>query len=310
MILFPTLAVHNNLEFRFVRIVDSLLSLITMLSLCASYDGRPVSVLLDPSSKQSLLSSQFALTSNVPRTISFQSGAAELWARGPIRIPTSSGWFDSRLPLLISYVQNHDVVLGHDWFAGTHAVVDNAFVRDPSEPSVPLSDGHSWTVSPFLPDGHHLSDTLPITGGTAVESVLSPDGGSEASSSRGPGSIQQVARAEMPYNIAYAVSVIVPVLESQSVFRPQAPVEFVRSMCASHGIVHNDVGELQRVLLLHILSGECASHAVHQQRGGCLQIAGVFESSVALRESIHQAVAARFLIVLCPLSSGSVNFSV
>ncbi|KAH9847607.1 hypothetical protein C2E23DRAFT_847998 [Lenzites betulinus] len=131
------------------------------------------------------------------------------------------------------------------------------FVCDPSSTTpVTLSEGHTWTQAPFV-STEGTSSYLPIsyTASAAVDSVLSADDRSEASSSRGSGSISQGARAEMPNNIAHAVGIIVPAAESQGVFSSDVSVDFLRSICASHGISGDNVLELQHSLIMHVLSG-------------------------------------------------------
>lgn len=94
------------------------------------------------------MSSAFALAANVPRIISMENGATRLSASGPIRVPTPSGWFVSRVPMRIAYVRDHDVVLGADWFAGTRSEPGTLSVRD-AIPGLPLQDGYEWIPSPF-----------------------------------------------------------------------------------------------------------------------------------------------------------------
>lgn len=127
-----------------------------MLTICASYDGLPVSVLLDSSAPQSLMSSQFALSSNIPRSVSMDGGVAHLWARGPLRVSSPSGWFVSSFPLLIAYVRDHDIVLGRDWLLGTGAHVEGSCICDPVDGAFLFAEGHQWERSPFVRAGAFL----------------------------------------------------------------------------------------------------------------------------------------------------------
>ncbi|KAH9852984.1 hypothetical protein C2E23DRAFT_895007 [Lenzites betulinus] len=174
-----------------------------MITLCGSFDGHPVSVTVNPSLPQSLLSSQFALVANIPRTVSFGTGVIELSAQGPLRLPTPSGWYESRQRFLVAYVREHDVVLGSDWLRATQASVQTStqasYLNDPHVPSGTMADGHAWVPSPSV-----VSDRFPLpryTDDAAVASASTPDDGCKASSSHGLGSNMRVARADVPYNM-------------------------------------------------------------------------------------------------------------
>ncbi|KAL1940518.1 hypothetical protein VTO73DRAFT_7953 [Trametes versicolor] len=220
-------------------------------TICASYDGRPVSALLDPTALSSVVSSQFALTSNIARTISFTNGTTSLYACGPIRIPTPSGWYNSRFQMEIAYVRDHDVVLGGDWFRATAASLGSGFVNDPDPGmSLPIT-GHTWESSPFALRDCRAAD---VSGSAADPSAFSSDDGSKASSSRGLGSMN-VASANAEHNIAYAVSVISPVIAGQGIFDPEAQPLLVQTVCTSHGVPVAELPIMQRALLVHMLSG-------------------------------------------------------
>ncbi|KAJ3009702.1 hypothetical protein NUW54_g2705 [Trametes sanguinea] len=258
------------------------------LSVTGSYDGKPVSVLLDSGQESSMISSRFALTANIPRTVTYEGRSISLWGSGPIRIPTVSGWYTSRFKMPITYVKEHDIVLGADWFRASGVQTGSCFVRDPVSGDHVFPDGHEWEPSPLAVRVVNRP-ALHSPGEGSVLPLPSSDDRSRDSSSHGLGSNAQVAATGSPHNVAYAVSVLVPTSMGQNVFHGDASPAFVRSMCVSHNVEGNDLRAMQVSLFLHIVTGACAE-LCNRYTNGCKQIAGSFEDATSLASSIRDAL--------------------
>ncbi|KAI0708657.1 hypothetical protein C8Q76DRAFT_627574, partial [Earliella scabrosa] len=113
------------------------------LSLYGSYDGRPVSVLIDPLSPYSRLSTSFVLSQNVPRSLSQDGPLATVSSSCQLALPTTTGWYRSCSRLPVEYVRGHDVVLGGDWFNVVSPVTACGVLLDPPV-NRPYPIGFHW----------------------------------------------------------------------------------------------------------------------------------------------------------------------
>jgi hypothetical protein len=87
----------------------------TGVCLSGAYAGFPAKILIDPTKPQSILSTQFSCTHNVPRDVTTIRGVAHVTCSGPVVVPTEDGWFCSQLPFQIMYSSQMDMFLGPDW---------------------------------------------------------------------------------------------------------------------------------------------------------------------------------------------------
>ncbi|KAI0720800.1 hypothetical protein C8T65DRAFT_632850 [Cerioporus squamosus] len=211
-----------------------------MTSIAGSCSGNAALILLDPSASQSRMSSKYALTYNIPRTVSFDSGHVVLHTFAPVVTPTPSGWYTSSLPLVVDYVRDYDIVLGRDWFQHTRPVLSGGVLCDPGPHGIPSSSVVNWERSPVL---QGLFSSLPPDTDFAGDSLSADDRTCASSSSHSLGSSLQVAGASRwDRNVLYAIS-------------------YLQAICLAHGIVDaaGDVALLQYQFLTHVMSGECAS---------------------------------------------------
>ena len=68
-----------------------------------TYVEFPAQIIVDPTAQESVLSTQFACSHNVPRNVLTVRGVAHVSASGPVVVPTADGWFHSSLPFKIMY---------------------------------------------------------------------------------------------------------------------------------------------------------------------------------------------------------------
>ena len=110
-----------------------------------------------------------------------------------------------------------------------------------------------------------------------AQNVGAFDDGVMTSSSSGLGSEKQVAFAGTANHIAYAISIVAPSYNGRSLFAADAPWELLRRTCIAHGLSER-AESMQRDLLMHILSGECANFENRHLNSACAQIAGSSEA--------------------------------
>src|ERR1700691_5075452 len=103
------------------------------ICLTGTYIEFPAQIIIDPTVQESVLSTQFACSHNVPRTVVTVQGVAHVSASGPVVVPTGGGWFYSHLPFKILDLTRCDVVLGTNLLAAcifTHrSIVYNSLTK-------------------------------------------------------------------------------------------------------------------------------------------------------------------------------------
>ncbi|KAH9851864.1 hypothetical protein C2E23DRAFT_827965 [Lenzites betulinus] len=86
------------------------------IALRGTCGGVAAAIVIDSTLQTSTVSTSFALSHGLPRTVQHDENARiKITTQGPIDTPTPSGWLTCSLPMRIGFVRMYDVVLGQDW---------------------------------------------------------------------------------------------------------------------------------------------------------------------------------------------------
>src|ERR1700683_1075658 len=119
------------------------------ICLMGTYIEFPVKIIIDLTVQESILSTQFACSHNVPCTVVTVRGVAHVSTSGPIVLLTAGGWFHSCLPFKITYLTQCDVLWGTDWSAACQPQFLHGGILRPSDAALgQLPAGHCWVPAP------------------------------------------------------------------------------------------------------------------------------------------------------------------
>ncbi len=285
------------------------MSRLSRCSLTGSYLNFTVSILLDDHLPSSSISTNFALATNIPRTIHSHGSNIICTGSGPLYVPTVHGWFVSNVSIPVEYVRGFDIVLGRDWFDLTSAAVTTYGVLDPSLPMhqrgiewVPFTSAQVHGESSVSSSPPSLLLPLVLTiyvGPLASMPDPSADDQSVVSSLPvvGGSSLTTSVPTSMVVGVRLAGGLFLPSVLNTSLFIPGVDNVLLHNWCESHGLSREEsVPVLQRAFLDHLLSGECV---VGKSNGytGCAEIAGDFVRARELGDQIREYVLQRASVV-------------
>lgn len=100
-------------------------------SVTGLFSGISVHVLVDEGRENSLVSLDFALSNNIPRTVVRRFPVTETTASGPMLLPSPNGWYRSTCNMPVASLALFDVVLGLDWLRLAAVDESTGFLPDP-----------------------------------------------------------------------------------------------------------------------------------------------------------------------------------
>lgn len=100
-----------------------------VVSLLGRYLHHPVVIRVDSTVSQSILASLFALRHSLPRTVHNSGSFISFNATGPVLVPLGTHEIESRIDLLVDYLQGCDVLLGSDWLLACQVTVTTSTLR-------------------------------------------------------------------------------------------------------------------------------------------------------------------------------------
>ena len=135
------------------------------IALNGTYIDVPAHVIIDLNVPQSIISTLFSSVHNFPQDVNTSvCGVAHMSCSGPVLIPTSDGWFRSRMPFTIKYLMRGNMLLGADWFATCQPLFLHGGILPPSEGVLArLPCGHTWIPASISKDSHGVFSNLSVT---------------------------------------------------------------------------------------------------------------------------------------------------
>ena len=269
-----------------------------MFALPGSCDSFPACVAFDCTERETVVSTTFALSYNLPRI--FSDDCSLLSTRATIWVPTPGGGYSLSVSARVRSVREYDVVLGADWSVAL-GVCDGMSVLPDPVISTSLPAGVSWYPSPAsgaclsCVGMLHAEATIVLRAGYMASAcgAMNPDVAADdrpaVSSSSGLGSaVCEAGASSVAPNVAFAVQTLFPLNEAMHIFGNRASSTRLAALCLAHGLTVGSDLSCQLSLLRHIVSGQCALHVCRSRCAGCFELAGVYENPSALRDDILQ----------------------
>jgi hypothetical protein len=269
--------------------------------LTGTYVEFPAQIIVDPTVQESVLSTQFACSHNVPRNVLTVRGVAHVSASGPVVVPTADGWFHSSLPFKIIYSTRCDVLLGADWLAACQPRFLHGGILRPSEASLArLPIGHSWVPIPVSEDSCQRAcllfvclSLLQITNRFTILSFsfFVPSKAARAGSSHLTHDNASTSD-QCPPKLQAVIDSFVEETLPNYVF--STDTKQMHELMLSHGLHDRNLNrnECERALCYHILNGLCAAIPADNnlRRSACSDISGSCSSPAELQNVIFGLV--------------------
>ena len=132
------------------------------IALTGTYADVPTNIIIDCSVPNSILSTLFSCIHNVPQDIKSERGVAYVSSSGPVLVPTSDGWFRSRMPFVVTHLTRGDVLLGANWLAACQPQCLHRGILQPSQGALArLPSGHTW-IPAHIPNMSSHGESLRV----------------------------------------------------------------------------------------------------------------------------------------------------